>query len=121
MDVQYIKGVGPKRAAQLKKLNIKTVEDLLYFVPKEYDDRSQFKQIRECVDGEKVSLKVQICGYPVKLAPRKNLSIVKVPARDSSGQALLVWFNQDYVINMLSLGDIVVIMEDNIFRNQIQI
>ncbi|NLY77357.1 MAG: ATP-dependent DNA helicase RecG [Tissierellia bacterium] len=122
MDVQYIKGVGPKRAAQLKKLNIKTVEDLLYFVPKEYDDRSQFKQIRECVDGEKVSLKVQICGYPVKLAPRKNLSIVKVPARDSSGQALLVWFNQDYVINMLSLGDIVVVNgKINIFRNQIQI
>ncbi len=31
MSVQYVKGVGPKRAAKLKKLNIHTVEDLLYF------------------------------------------------------------------------------------------
>jgi len=56
MDVQYVKGVGPKRAAQLKKLNINSVEDLLYFVPREYDDRTQFKYIRDCVDGEKLAL-----------------------------------------------------------------
>ena len=122
MDVQYIKGVGPKRAAQLKKLNINTVEDLLYFVPKEYDDRSIFKCIKECTDGEKVSLRVQICGYPVKHTPRRNLTIVKVPVRDNSGHALLVWFNQDYVINKLSLGDIVMVNgKISIFRNQVQI
>ncbi len=122
MDVQYIKGVGPKRAAQLKKLNIATVEDLLYFAPKEYDDRTQFKYIKDCVDGEKVSLKVQICGYPIKQKPRRNLTIIKVPVRDKSGQAMLVWFNQDYIISKLSLGDIVIVNgKINIFRRQVQI
>lgn len=122
MDVRYVKGVGPKRAAQLKKLNINSVEDLLYFVPREYDDRTQFKYIRDCVDGEKVSLKVQICGYPTKLTPRKNLTIVRVPVRDKTGQAMLVWFNQDYIINQLALGDIVIVNgKINIFKNQVQI
>jgi len=122
MDVQYIKGVGPKRAAQLKKLNINKVEDLLYFAPKEYDDRTMFKSIKECIHGEKVSLRVQICGYPVKHALKKNLTIIKVPVRDSSGQALLVWFNQDYVINKLSLGDVVVVNgKISVFKNQVQI
>ncbi len=122
MDVQYVKGVGPKRAAQLKKLNINSVEDLLYFVPREYDDRTQFKYIRDCVDGEKVSLKVQICGYPIKLTPRKNLTIVRVPVRDKTGQAMLTWFNQDYILSQLAIGEIVIVNgKISIFRNQVQI
>ena len=53
MSVRYVKGVGPKRAEKLKKLNIFTIEDLLYYVPREYDDRSKIKTIIECREGEK--------------------------------------------------------------------
>ena len=55
MSVQYIKGVGPKRAAKLKKLNVYTVEDLFYFFPREYDDRTNFTLLSRCAKGEKVS------------------------------------------------------------------
>ncbi|QQY80773.1 ATP-dependent DNA helicase RecG [Keratinibaculum paraultunense] len=122
MSIQYIKGVGPKRASKLKKLNINTIEDLLYFVPREYEDRTNFKYIAQCKEGEKVSLRVKICGYPTTLKPRKNLSIVKIPVRDETGMAFLVWFNQDYVLKQLSLGDsIVVYGKINRFGNEIQI
>ncbi|NMB28185.1 MAG: ATP-dependent DNA helicase RecG [Tissierellia bacterium] len=122
MSVQYVKGVGPKRAAKLKKLNIYTVEDLLYFAPREYDDRTNFKDIADCAHGEKVSLNVQISGYPSKLRPRGNLSILKIPVRDKSGYANLVWFNQNYIASKLSMGDkISVNGKVNIRGNEVQI
>ena len=39
-DVQFIKGVGPNRAKLLRKLNINTLEDLITYYPREYQDRS---------------------------------------------------------------------------------
>ncbi len=107
MSVQYVKGVGPKRAAKLRKLNIYTVEDLLYFFPREYDDRTNFIYISQCIEEQKASLKVQVCGYPSKARPRGNLSILKIPVKDISGRANLVWFNQDYVADKLAIGDII--------------
>src|SRR5699024_10774318 len=97
-------------------------EDLLYFVPREYEDRSNFKDIANCIEGEKVSLNVEICGYPSKLRPRGNLSILKIPIRDQSGYGSLVWFNQNYIANKLSIGDkISVNGKVNRHGNEIQI
>ena len=44
--IQFIKGVGPKKSLLLKKLQLTTIEDLLYFLPFRYEDRSQFKKFR---------------------------------------------------------------------------
>ena len=40
MDIRYLKGVGEKRAAQLTRLGIRTVDDLLGFYPRDYVDYS---------------------------------------------------------------------------------
>ena len=37
-NVTYLKGVGPKRAENYKKLSVKTVKDLLYHFPRNYID-----------------------------------------------------------------------------------
>ena len=122
MSIQYIKGVGPKRAGKLKKLNIYTVKDLLYYIPREYDDRSEIKALNQVKEGEKESLYVEIYGYPSTLKPRNNLSILKIPIRDNTGQGYLVWYNQDYMANQLKIGDkILVNGKVNRFGNEIQI
>ena len=105
MSIQYIKGVGPKRASKLRRLSINTVEDLLYFVPRDYEDRSKFKTLRECAIGEKASLEVEVCGPPNILRPRKNFSILKIPIKDESGYGCLVWFNQDYLRDRFAIGN----------------
>ena len=61
-SVQYIKGVGPNRVALLKKLGIETLEDLITFFPREYEDRSKPKNIEDLVDGEEAL----ISCYPVR-------------------------------------------------------
>ena len=48
----YVKGVGPARAAYLEAKNLHTVEDLLYYAPFRYEDRSNVKLIRQLAPGE---------------------------------------------------------------------
>lgn len=55
-DVKYIKGVGPNRVQLLNHLGIFTLEDLITYFPRTYEDRSKPKYIAECVDGEEVLL-----------------------------------------------------------------
>ena len=105
MSVQYVKGVGPKRAAKLKRLNIFNVEDLIYYFPRSYEDRTKFCKLSECLDGSKTSLEVVVSGCPTVLRPRKGLSIVKIPVKDETGNGYLVWFNQDYMADSFKLGD----------------
>src|SRR5437870_13703032 len=50
--VQFMKGVGPRRAEQLARLGISTVEDLLYHIPFRYQDRREIKKIRDLTLGE---------------------------------------------------------------------
>ena len=63
-SVQYIPGVGPKRAELLAKAGIKTVEDLIYYIPRRYLDRSTVKKIGELTleSGE-----VTVIGKVVKM------------------------------------------------------
>ena len=67
MDITSIKGVGPNRVTLLKNLGIETLEDLITFFPREYEDRSKPKNIEDLVDGEEAL----ISCYPI----RKNESI----------------------------------------------
>ncbi len=61
-EVQYIKGVGPSRVKLLNKLGIFTLEDLITYYPREYEDRSKPKNIDELLNGEEVL----ISAYPVR-------------------------------------------------------
>lgn len=106
MNIQYLKGVGPKRAEKLNRLGVYTVEDLLELFPKDYEDRSKFLLLRESQIGEKTNLEVEVLGAGQILRPRKNMSILKIPIRDSSGIGYLVFFNQEYLKNKFNTGDI---------------
>lgn len=105
LNIQYIKGVGPKKAYRLRRLNINTIKDLITFYPRSYEDRSNFKFLRDGINGEKISVEVEINGVGTVTRPRRGLSILKLPVKDSSGTGNLVWFNQDYLKNNFIVGD----------------
>lgn len=104
-SVQYIKGVGPKKAYSLKRLNINTIEDLIYFIPRDYDDRTKVSTLRDSVIGEKATLEVKIAGEFSIIRPRRNMSILKVPIEDSSSNGYMVWFNQEYLKDKFKIGE----------------
>ena len=99
-DIQFIKGVGPTRVKLLHKLNIYTLNDLITYFPREYEDRSLPIPIAETIHGEEAL----ISGYPVgrinEVRIRKNLMISKLIVRDESGSIQLTWYNQPYLKNL---------------------
>ena len=71
-----INGVGPKKAAILKEeAGIENIEDLLYYIPRAYTDRSSFKKIADCLVDENVSVSGEIKRLNVAAWPRKRLEV----------------------------------------------
>ena len=104
-DIQYLKGVGPKRALKLHKLNIFTVEELLNYFPVKYEDRRAVKNINEICDQGKYLLKVRIFEKPKHSRIKKNMSIIKAICKDDTGFITLTFFNQDFLIDKLIVGE----------------
>jgi len=120
-SIQYVKGVGPKKAKLLNKIGIRTVEDIIYYFPRTYEDRREIKKISALEDGEKANLRVVVCGNPKIYRPRRNMSIIKIPVKDDTGIMNLTWFNQDYIVNNIRVGEIInVVGKIKKYGNQIE-
>lgn len=107
-SVQYVKGVGPKRARLLNRLGMETVQDLLYYFPRAYSDRSQPKPIASLADGEYATLRGRVRARSI-LRPHKGMSILKAGIDDGTGIAYLDWYNQPYLHRRLRKGVEVVV------------
>lgn len=103
-EIQYIKGVGPNRAALLNKLGINTLEDLITYYPRNYEDRGKPKKIAELQDGEEALIDVLVVSRMSEQRIRKNMAIYKLIVRDDTGTCLITWFNQSYLKNKFVLG-----------------
>ena len=103
-EVRFVKGVGKYRAKKLAKLEITTVADLLYHFPRDYNDWSNLKKIRNL----KPEIKVTVTGTVKnleKITPRKGLEIIKIAISDGTGILNGVWFNQPYILNNFERGE----------------
>ena len=103
--IQYLKGVGEKRAELFNKKGIKTVGDLLYFFPRSYEDRSIIKPISKCVEGETVCIRATAYSDPQDRYVRRNMLITSLLVFDDSGMMNMVWYNNKYVKNNLKAGE----------------
>ena len=107
-DIQYVKGIGPKKASKLNKLGIFTINDLIYYFPRQYEDRNKLKKICQLEDKEKATIRAIISSIETS-TPRKGLSITKLSVRDETGFAKLVFFNQDYIVKSFKSGDTILV------------
>lgn len=103
-SVQYIKGVGPARAELLNKLGIFTLNDIITYFPRTYEDRSNFKKIGELINGETATFKGVVASRVSETRIRKGMTIYKLIVRDESGSVMLTWFNQAYLKNAFTIG-----------------
>ena len=103
-EVQYIKGVGPNRAELLNKLGIHTLEDLITYYPRDYEDRGKPKKIAEVYNGEECLIEGLVVSRMSEQKIRKNMTIYKLIVRDDTAACLITWFNQSYLKNKFTLG-----------------
>ena len=103
--IQFIKGVGPKRAKVLESLNIFTIKDLLYYFPRKYLDRTSLSTIGSINEGEEVNLVGRVKS--VNLRRMKKGNFVTANVVDHTGSIRLMWFNAaDYIHQSLKVGDL---------------
>ncbi len=91
IEVKYVKGVGESRAAQLNKINIYSVQDLLNHIPRRYLDRSTILKINQISPGEEATVIGRIVNIKKILRNRPRLIIT---IYDKTGILNGIWFNQ---------------------------
>lgn len=95
LGVEKIKGVGPKTAAELAKAGFLTLRDLLYFLPRDYENYQAAAKIADIKPG-KIIIRGQIDSLKTSRTRRRNLTITEGVIQDKSGAIRVVWFNQPY-------------------------
>ncbi len=89
--LQYIKGVGPKRALLLEKLGLVCIEDCLFFLPFRYEDRTLVKKIADLTPGERVTFTGEIVvAEPQRIGRRRK--ILEMHIQDETGTTSAKWF-----------------------------
>ena len=102
-SVQYIKNVGPTRVKLLNKLNINTLEDLISYFPRNYEDRGIAKKLSDCKDGEEALIKATaVTKVSESFAGR--LKIYRLIVRDGENACTITWYNQSYLKNVFKIG-----------------
>ena len=104
-DIRYIKGIGETRAKALQKLGIATLEDLLSYFPRRWEDRTLTQPIRELVPGEYACVRAMLAGDPTASRIAGGRTLVKVRAVDDSSALDVAFFNQDYRKTSLHKGE----------------
>lgn len=104
-SIQYLKGVGSKRAKLFEKLGIRTVGALLYFFPRHYLDLLNTVDITAAPFDESVSIKATVLQKPKRIDIRRGLTLFKTRVSDRHAMMNITIFNNQYAANRLEEGE----------------
>ena len=107
--LQYLKGVGPRRAADLSRVGLMTIEDLLYRFPGRYEDRRQLVPIASLRPGQAVSVAGRVLTSSVRSTRRPGFKVFEALVGDSTGALRASWLNQPFLQDVLARGKHVVL------------
>jgi ATP-dependent DNA helicase RecG len=107
--LQFLKGVGPRRAADLARAGLVTVEDLLYRFPIRYEDRSRLQPIAALKAGQTASVSARILSCGLRSTRRPGFKIFEALVGDASGALRATWLNQPFLRDVFVKGQHVVL------------
>jgi ATP-dependent DNA helicase RecG len=101
LPLQFLKGVGPRKAADLKKAGLLTVEDLLFRFPIRYEDRSRLQPIVSIKPGQTVAVSGEVLSASLQTTRRAGFRLFTALVQDASGQIQAVWPNQAFLKDVI--------------------
>jgi ATP-dependent DNA helicase RecG len=107
--LQYVKGVGPRRAADLGRVGLATVEDYLLRFPLRYEDRARFVPVRALRPGLTCTVSGEVLSCGVRPTRRAGFRIFEVIVRDASGPVRAAFPNQAFLRDVFHAGQLVVL------------
>lgn len=108
MPVQFLKGIGERRAQLLRRLGIETAGDLLYHVPHRYEDASTIAPIASVEPGMDVTVMGRVISKGI-LPTRKGLRIFQVVVRDATGMLEVSWPGQPFLERTIEKNDVLLL------------
>ena len=102
--IQYLKGVGPRRASALGRLGVETVLDLLHHYPRRHEDRSNPTPLAAVRPGETAT----VSGHVRRVSSRRlrrGLTVATVEVSDGTGSIEALFWNQPWRAEQFSVGD----------------
>lgn len=103
-NISSLKGIGPKKESLLAKLNIHSIEDLLYFFPRDYEDRRNKRNICDLKEDETAVIKATVKRMINDRYKRGRKQLLKLLVSDDTGSLEVVFFNSKYLQNNFKTG-----------------
>jgi len=103
IPVSKLPRIAETRVKLLRRLGISSLLDLLYYLPKRYEDRRVQSSLAQLKSGE-VATATGIINSIQSVPARRGLSLLRVQIQDSTGTATAIWFNQPFVQKSLRNG-----------------
>ncbi|MBQ9416067.1 MAG: ATP-dependent DNA helicase RecG [Clostridia bacterium] len=114
LPVSSLRGIGPVKAAAFSKLNLRTLEDLLYHYPRGYENRGDVVLLEQAAQsaeeagqtgaGKKRATVLTISKAPRVARIRRGMDLLKMQAFDESGFCEITFFNQNYLRTLFCVG-----------------
>jgi ATP-dependent DNA helicase RecG len=105
MPVSSLWGVGAERAAQLARLDIHTVEDLLLHRPRRYEDRRHFRKIAELTKDEPATARGTIVALGLRRFRGGSKSVFEIILDDGTARLHCRWWNLPFMEKYFAMGD----------------
>ena len=102
-QIQYMPGCGPARAAQLARLGVVTLRDLLFFFPRDYQDLTRLCSVSELAEGELASVLGEVVEVDLR-SMSAGRSVLGVLVRQGNDYLRALWFNQPFMREKLRAG-----------------
>ncbi len=103
-NIQYLKGVGPKRAELLKKLGIETVGDLIYHLPRNYLDFTSPVAVNDALLEENNVIAGRVVSKLTPARIRKGMTIYRLVFTDGTDDMTVVIYNSEFMFKSLEVG-----------------
>src|SRR5262249_54876325 len=107
--LQFLKGVGPRRAADFERVGLVTLEDLLSRFPIRYEDRSRLQSIKSLKAGQTVAVAGRLLSCGLRSTRRPGFKIFDAVVDDGSASIRISWLNQPFLRDVFSPGQQVVL------------
>ncbi|MCI5108604.1 MAG: DEAD/DEAH box helicase, partial [Candidatus Pacebacteria bacterium] len=103
---EHFRVLAPQKKA-LKKLRVETIEDLLWYFPRNYGSTPKVRDTKNIEDGEYVTLYGTIDKLKTRKSFRGGIPMAEGTFKDDSGQMKVIWFSQPYIAKMIPNGSLV--------------
>lgn len=101
LSLQFLKGVGPRKAADLRRAGLSTLEDLLYRLPFRYEDRSRMQPIASLRPGARAAVLAEIKTANLVRTRRRGFVVFHAVVADDTGAIRCTWMNQAFLRDIL--------------------